>query len=62
MTIEAGDNGLAFENTYGNGRCVGERDGVKHLSRAEGLTPGDITDKFTFSITANEDGAPMPNV
>ena len=34
--------------------------GVKHLSRAEGLTPGDITDKFTFSITANEDGAPMP--
>ena len=35
--------------------------GVKHLSHAEGLTPGAITGKFTFTITANEDGAPMPS-
>ena len=60
VTIEAGDKGLAFENTYGTGDVSVSVTGVKHLSRAEGLTPGDITDKFTFSITANEDGAPMP--
>lgn len=60
VTIEAGDKGLAFENTYGTGDASVSVTGVKHLSRAEGLTPGDITDKFTFSITANEDGAPMP--
>ncbi|WP_302853307.1 FctA domain-containing protein [uncultured Slackia sp.] len=60
VTIEAGDKGLAFENAYGTGDASVSVTGVKHLSRAEGLTPGDITDKFTFSITANEDGAPMP--
>ena len=60
VTIEAGDKGLAFENTYGTGDVSVSVTGVKHLSRAEGLTPNDITDKFTFSITANEDGAPMP--
>lgn len=60
VTIEAGDKGLAFENTYGTGDVSVSVTGVKRLSHAEGLTPGDITDKFTFSITANEDGAPMP--
>ena len=60
VTIETGEKGLAFENTYGAGDASVNVTGVKHLSRAEGLTPGDITDKFTFSITANEDGAPMP--
>lgn len=60
LTIETGEKGLAFENTYGAGDASVSVTGVKHLSRAEGLTPGDITDKFTFSITANEDGAPMP--
>lgn len=60
VTIEAGDKELAFENTYGTGDVSVSVTGVKSLSHAEGLTPGDITDKFTFSITANEDGAPMP--
>ena len=60
VTIETGEKGLAFENTYGAGDASVSVTGVKHLSRAEGLIPGDITDKFTFSITANEDGAPMP--
>lgn len=60
VTIETGEKGLAFENTYGAGDASVSVTGVKHLSRAEGLTPNDITDKFTFSITANEDGAPMP--
>lgn len=60
VTIEAGDKGLAFENTYGTGDASVSVTGVKRLSHAEGLTPNDITDKFTFTITANEEGAPMP--
>lgn len=60
VTIEAGDKGLAFENTYGTGDASVSVTGVKSLSHAEGLTPGNITGKFTFTITANEDGAPMP--
>lgn len=60
VAIEAGDKGLAFENTYGTGDASVSVTGVKHLSHAEGLTPNDIAGKFTFTITANEDGAPMP--
>ena len=61
VTIEAGEKGLAFENTYGTDDVSVSVTGVKHLSHAEGLTPGAITGKFTFTITANEDGAPMPS-
>lgn len=60
VTIEAGDKGLAFENTYGTGDASVSVTGVKRLSHAEGLTPNDIKGKFTFTITANEKGAPMP--
>lgn len=60
VTIKAGDKGLAFENTYGTGDASVSVTGVKRLSHAEGLTPNDIKGKFTFTITANEDGAPMP--
>lgn len=60
VTIKAGDKGLAFENTYGTGDASVSVTGVKHLSHAEGLTPNDITGKFTFTIKANEDSAPMP--
>lgn len=60
VTIEAGDKGLAFENTYGTGDVSVSVTGVKRLSHAEGLTPNDIAGKFTFTITANEEGAPMP--
>lgn len=60
VTIEAGDKGLAFENTYGTGDVSVRVTGVKSLSHAEGLTPGNIKGKFTFTITANEEGAPMP--
>lgn len=60
VTIEAGDKGLAFENTYGTGDVSVSVTGVKSLSYAEGLTPGNIKGKFTFTITANEEGAPMP--
>lgn len=60
VTIEAGDKGLAFENTYGTGDVSVSVTGVKSLSYAEGLTPGNIKGKFTFTITANEKDAPMP--
>ena len=60
VTIKAGDKGLAFENTYGTGDVSVSVTGVKRLSRAEGLTPNDIKGKFTFTITANEKDAPMP--
>lgn len=60
VTIKAGDKGLAFENTYGTGDASVSVTGVKHLSHAEGLTPNNIKGKFTFAITANEEGAPMP--
>ena len=60
VTIEAGDKGLAFENTYGTGDVSVRVTGVKSLSHAEGLTPGNIKGKFTFTIEANEKGAPMP--
>ena len=59
VTIEI-EKGLAFENTYGTDDASVGVTGVKRLSRAEGLTPNDITGKFTFTITANEKGAPMP--
>lgn len=61
VTIEAGDKGLVFENTYGTGDASVSVTGVKRLSHAEGLTPNDITDKFTFTIKANEEGTPMPS-
>lgn len=60
VTIEAGDKGLVFENMYGTGDASVSVTGVKRLSHAEGLTPNDITGKFTFTIKANEEGAPMP--
>lgn len=62
VSIEARGKGLAFENTYGTDDVSVSVTGVKHLSHAEGLTPGDIKGKFTFSITANEDSAPMPEL
>lgn len=60
VSTETGEKGLAFENTYGTGDVSVSVMGVKRLSHADGLTPGDITGKFTFAITANEDGAPIP--
>ena len=60
VNIETGERGLAFENTYGTGDVSVSVMGVKRLSHADGLTPGDITGKFTFTITPNEEGAPMP--
>ena len=50
-----------FVNTYSTGEPIPmDIKGSKVLSHAKGLTPNDITGKFTFTITALTDGAPMP--
>ena len=49
-----------FENVYGAEAIDATLAGTKKLQAAEGLTPADITGKFTFTVTADEAGAPMP--
>lgn len=49
-----------FENVYGADAVDAALTGTKKLQVAEGLTPADITGKFTFTVTADEAGAPMP--
>ena len=49
-----------FENAYGADAVDAALTGTKKLQVAEGLTPADITGKFTFTVTADEAGAPMP--
>ena len=49
-----------FENVYGADAADAALAGTKKLQADEGLTPGDITGKFTFTVAADEAGAPMP--
>ena len=49
-----------FENVYGTDAVDAALAGTKKLQAAEGLTPADIAGKFTFTVTADEAGAPMP--
>lgn len=49
-----------FENVYGTDAVDAALAGTKKLQSAEGLTPADIAGKFTFTVTADEAGAPMP--
>lgn len=49
-----------FENVYGAEAVDAALIGTKKLQAAEGLAPADIAGKFTFTVTADEAGAPMP--
>lgn len=49
-----------FKNVYGTDAVDAALAGTKKLQAAEGLTPADIAGKFTFTVTADETGAPMP--
>ena len=49
-----------FENVYGAEAADAALAGTKKLQADEGLTPADIAGKFTFTVTADEAGAPMP--
>ena len=55
-----GDAKPVFENVYGADAADATLAGAKKLQAAEGLTPADIAGKFTFTVTADEAGAPMP--
>lgn len=59
-TPNYGDAEPVFENVYGADAVDATLAGTKKLQVAEGLTPADITGKFTFTVTADEAGAPMP--
>ena len=49
-----------FKNVYGADAVDAALAGTKKLQAAEGLTPADIAGKFTFTVTADEAGAPIP--
>lgn len=49
-----------FENVYGAEAVDATLAGTKKLQADKGLTPADIAGKFTFTVTADEAGAPMP--
>ena len=62
-TIYPKDSGdkCEFVNTYGNGEEVQVNvSGSKTLEAGEGLNPPDISGKFTFTLKALTEGAPMP--
>ena len=59
-TVDYGGVEPLFENVYGAEAVDATLAGTKKLQAAEGLTPADITGKFTFTVTADEAGAPMP--
>lgn len=59
-TVDYGGVEPLFENVYGAEAVDAALTGTKKLQAAEGLTPVDITGKFTFTVTADEAGAPMP--
>lgn len=59
-TVDYGGVEPLFENVYGADAVDAALTGTKKLQVAEGLTPADITGKFTFTVTADEADAPMP--
>ena len=59
-TVDYGGVEPLFENVYGADAVDAALAGTKKLQTVEGLTPADITGKFTFTVTADEAGAPMP--
>ena len=59
-TVDYGGVEPLFENVYGADAVDAALTGTKKLQVAEGLTPADIAGKFTFTVIADEAGAPMP--
>ena len=55
-----GKGKFEFVNQYGASGVPMEVTGSKTLSYEEGLTPDSITGKFTFTLEALTEGAPMP--
>ena len=59
-TVDYGGVEPLFENVYGAEAVDAALIGTKKLQAAEGLPPADIAGKLTFTVTADEAGAPMP--
>ena len=59
-TTDYGDAKPVFENVYGAEAVYATLAGTKKLQADKGLTPADIAGEFTFTVTADEAGAPMP--
>lgn len=59
-TVDYGGVEPLFENVYGAEAVDAALIGTKKLQAAEGLAPADIAGKLTFTVTADEAGAPMP--
>ena len=55
-----GQNQFEFVNQYGTEPVPVEITGSKTLAHDTSLTPADITGKFTFTLEALTEGAPMP--
>ena len=51
---------IEFKNAYNATAAEASLVGKKNLQVPDGLTPADIAGKFTFTVTADEAGAPMP--
>lgn len=60
-TVQTEGKKCVFRNVYSTGNSVTmQLNGAKVLNSADGLTPASIKDKFTFTVTPEEAGAPMP--
>lgn len=60
-TANTGDDGLVFKNVYSTGGPIEVGlSGVKILKSDADLTPANIEGKFTFTVTSDDDDAPMP--
>ena len=60
-TANTGDDGLVFKNVYSTGGPIEVGlSGVKILKSDACLTPANIEGKFTFTVTSDDDDAPMP--
>lgn len=59
-TVDYGDAEPEFKNVYGAEAVDAALAGTKKLQASEGLIPADIAGKFTFTVTPDEAGAPMP--
>lgn len=60
-TANTGDDGLVFKNVYSTGGPVSVGlSGMKVLKSDAGLTPASIKGKSTFTVTSDDDDAPMP--
>lgn len=55
-----GDADPVFKNVYGTDAVGAALAGTKKLQADKGLTPAAIAGKFAFTVTPDEEGAPMP--